>query len=490
MTGCASVLALHDRDLNETMGVACHGNHEPSERHRAGLGGHITWTDAEAEPALRADAEPPKLYVLSPPLPTNWSNISEPRPLTPQAFVEAILCAQERVGKPLDLAGENQRRCTAEFMANVSAASGEDADPRDLAAVDEERAARGDATVLVKEAFVPDATAAADTVALSAKPLPQSRPKVGVGVIARKPDGSLLMMQRAGSHGAGTWSVPGGHLERGETVAECAARELLEETGIDVAIDDVRELDCWTLTEMGDAGAYVTLYAAVDVDQAAEVEIREPTKCSCLWWASNSAGSEGLRASFPLFAPLANLLDKGIDPFTVDVPAEPVASHAEVERRREEARRYMAKVMPLKPLRIEMVRVGDHASMPAYATTGAAGLDLHAERGCVLYPGQRMLVPTGWAVAIPPGYEGQVRPRSGLAHKHGVTVLNAPGTIDSDYRGPLGVILVSPGAHSVIAPGDRIAQLVIVPCHMGEPVAVDALDDTERGAGGWGSTGR
>lgn len=129
---------------------------------------------------------------------------------------------------------------------------------------------------------------------------------------------------------------------------------------------------------------------------------------------------------------------------------------------------------------------------PRYATEGAVGMDLSAaiDAPLTLAPGERRLVRTGWAAAIPEGYEGQVRPRSGLALRHGVTVLNAPGTIDPDYRGELMVLLVNHGqAPFVIERGDRIAQLVICPVARAIVEEVEALDETARGAGGYGSTG-
>jgi dUTP pyrophosphatase len=130
---------------------------------------------------------------------------------------------------------------------------------------------------------------------------------------------------------------------------------------------------------------------------------------------------------------------------------------------------------------------------PRYQTEGAAGMDLHAAIAAplTLAPGERALVPTGWSVAIPPGFEGQVRPRSGLALRHGVTVLNAPGTIDADYRGEIKVVLVNHGqAPFPIERADRIAQLVICPVAYAELRILEALDATDRGAGGYGSTGR
>ncbi len=131
--------------------------------------------------------------------------------------------------------------------------------------------------------------------------------------------------------------------------------------------------------------------------------------------------------------------------------------------------------------------------LPAYATPHAAGLDLRAavEDEIVLHVGERALVPTGIAIALPQGYEAQVRPRSGLALKHGITVLNAPGTIDADYRGEIKVILVNLGdAPFVIRRGERIAQLVVAPVAHVRWLEVEALPETERGAGGFGSTGR
>ena len=130
--------------------------------------------------------------------------------------------------------------------------------------------------------------------------------------------------------------------------------------------------------------------------------------------------------------------------------------------------------------------------LPAYETAGAAGADLRAnlEEPLTLAPGARALVPTGLRMAIPAGYEVQVRPRSGLALKHGVTLVNTPGTIDSDYRGPVGVIMINLGdAPFEITHGMRIAQMVAAPVVQGRFRAVAELDDTARGAGGFGSTG-
>lgn len=132
--------------------------------------------------------------------------------------------------------------------------------------------------------------------------------------------------------------------------------------------------------------------------------------------------------------------------------------------------------------------------LPAYETAGAAGLDLRAALGAgqslTLSPAAQVLVPTGLMLQLPEGFEGQVRPRSGLAARHGVTVLNAPGTIDSDYRGEVKVILINHGRAAVtIGHGDRIAQLVIAPVTRVSLVESETLDATARGAGGFGSTG-
>ena len=133
---------------------------------------------------------------------------------------------------------------------------------------------------------------------------------------------------------------------------------------------------------------------------------------------------------------------------------------------------------------------GEGLALPAYATQGAAGMDVLAAEDVTIAPGQRHAVATGLAVAIPAGYEIQVRPRSGLALKHGIAVPNTPGTIDSDYRGELKVILINHGAEDfAIARGDRIAQLVLAPVTQATWDEVDKLDDTARGAGGFGSTG-
>jgi dUTP pyrophosphatase len=130
--------------------------------------------------------------------------------------------------------------------------------------------------------------------------------------------------------------------------------------------------------------------------------------------------------------------------------------------------------------------------LPSYQTSGAAGADLHAalEEPVTLAPGERRLIPTGLELALPEGYEGQVRPRSGLALRHGIGMVNTPGTIDSDYRGPVGVILVNLGAEPfVIEPLARIAQLVVAPVTRATFVLSDELGETERGSGGFGSTG-
>ncbi|MEC7438945.1 MAG: dUTP diphosphatase [Pseudomonadota bacterium] len=130
--------------------------------------------------------------------------------------------------------------------------------------------------------------------------------------------------------------------------------------------------------------------------------------------------------------------------------------------------------------------------LPAYATTGAAGMDIVAAvtEDLVLAPGARSAVPTGLSMAVPAGHEVQVRPRSGLALRHGVTVANAPGTIDSDYRGEVKILLVNLGdADFTVSRGMRIAQIVLAPVTRADPKLVEELDDTARGSGGFGSTG-
>ncbi|WP_424628709.1 dUTP diphosphatase [Bradyrhizobium sp. SYSU BS000235] len=133
--------------------------------------------------------------------------------------------------------------------------------------------------------------------------------------------------------------------------------------------------------------------------------------------------------------------------------------------------------------------------LPAYQTAHAAGLDLLAAVAenvpVILAPGQRALIPTGLMIAVPPGFEAQVRPRSGLAFKHGVTVLNAPGTIDADYRGEVGVLLINHGdAAFTIRRGERIAQMIVAPVTQANLVGVESLSSTARGSGGFGSTGQ
>jgi len=148
-------------------------------------------------------------------------------------------------------------------------------------------------------------------------------------------------------------------------------------------------------------------------------------------------------------------------------------------------------------IRLELTQL-PHAkglALPAYQSAHAAGLDLLAavpeDHPLTLLPGRSALVPTGLSIALPEGYEAQVRPRSGLAVKHGVTVLNAPGTVDADYRGEIGVLLINHGAEPVaIKRGERIAQMVIAAVVRAELVAVTELSATARGSGGFGSTGR
>ena len=141
-------------------------------------------------------------------------------------------------------------------------------------------------------------------------------------------------------------------------------------------------------------------------------------------------------------------------------------------------------------VRIKRLPHGEGLALPAYATPGAAGMDVLAAESVTLTPGGRHAVATGFSVAIPAGYEIQVRPRSGLALKHGISVPNTPGTIDSDYRGELKVILINHGGEPfAIQRGDRIAQLVLAPVTQGAWEEVAELDGTARGAGGFGSTG-
>jgi dUTP pyrophosphatase len=141
-------------------------------------------------------------------------------------------------------------------------------------------------------------------------------------------------------------------------------------------------------------------------------------------------------------------------------------------------------------IRLKRLPHGEGLPLPAYATEHAAGMDVVAAESLTLAPGARHAVATGFAIAIPEGYEVQVRPRSGLALKHGITCLNTPGTIDADYRGEVKVILANLGAEPFeIRRGDRIAQLVPAPVQRARFTEVEQLDDTGRGAGGFGSTG-
>lgn len=146
----------------------------------------------------------------------------------------------------------------------------------------------------------------------------------------------------------------------------------------------------------------------------------------------------------------------------------------------------------MESIAVQIKKVRPNAVVPGYMTPLAAGMDLCAalEESIVLNPGHRVLVPTGLAMAIPPGYEGQVRPRSGLALKVGIALVNSPGTIDADYRGEVGIIVINHGQEAVtIAGGDRIAQLVIAPVCRADLSVVDELNSTQRNEGGFGHTG-
>lgn len=142
-------------------------------------------------------------------------------------------------------------------------------------------------------------------------------------------------------------------------------------------------------------------------------------------------------------------------------------------------------------LRIMRLQGAEDLPLPAYETAGSAGMDLRAAIDAVIPAGQRLLVPTGIAIALPEHFEAQVRPRSGLAVKHGITVLNAPGTIDSDYRGEIKVPLINHGAEAfTIKRGDRIAQMVVAAVVQVKLDEVEVLDETARGQGGFGSSGQ
>jgi dUTP pyrophosphatase len=148
--------------------------------------------------------------------------------------------------------------------------------------------------------------------------------------------------------------------------------------------------------------------------------------------------------------------------------------------------------LSVPPLIVSIQRLSPTATLPAYATPGAAGMDLAAaiDQALVLAPGQTALVPCGFAIALPHGFEAQIRPRSGLAAKHGVTVLNAPGTIDCDYRGEVKAILINHGSEPfTVTPGMRVAQMVVAAVEQVVWAPADALPDTTRAAGGFGHTG-
>jgi dUTP pyrophosphatase len=142
-------------------------------------------------------------------------------------------------------------------------------------------------------------------------------------------------------------------------------------------------------------------------------------------------------------------------------------------------------------MKLKIKKLNSDAIIPAYQTKEAAGFDLHSIEDVIINPGERKLIGTGLAFEIEKGYEIQIRPRSGLAYKHGITVLNTPGTIDSDYRGEIKVLLINHAKEAFeIKKGDRIAQAVVAPVIQAEIIEVEKLSDTERGSGGFGSTGK
>ena len=141
------------------------------------------------------------------------------------------------------------------------------------------------------------------------------------------------------------------------------------------------------------------------------------------------------------------------------------------------------------PLKVQVLPHGEGLDLPSYATAGSAGMDLRAAEPCVLQPMERRAIPTGLRVAIPEGWEGQIRPRSGLALRQGLSMPNAPGTIDADYRGELKVLLINLGPAPIeIVRGMRVAQMLITPAPQVEIMVVDDLDETQRGSSGFGST--
>jgi dUTP pyrophosphatase len=145
----------------------------------------------------------------------------------------------------------------------------------------------------------------------------------------------------------------------------------------------------------------------------------------------------------------------------------------------------------MEKIKVKVINVSQN-ELPEYKTPQSAGMDLRANisESVELRPMERKLIPTGIKIQLPEGYEAQVRPRSGLALKHGLTVLNTPGTIDADYRGEIGVVLINLSQEDfTVNDGERIAQMVIARCEQGELISVDVLDETERGAGGYGHTG-
>lgn len=275
-------------------------------------------------------------------------------------------------------------------------------------------------------------------------------PRVGSAVVITNSNGEILLGKRAKRPGFGEWILPGGKINPFETIESAAIREAKEELGVDIEI--TKRIGVYELIT-------AETHRIINYSLAKLSPAEQNLKCS----------DDVSEAKFFSTSQLPSL---NLAPFISKVIGDAgLLTQGEVTVK---------------------IKAANGAELPLYMTPGSAGADVKAavSEDVVIAPGKRFAVPTGLFLEIPHGYEVQVRPRSGLAFKHGVTLLNAPGTIDSDYRGEVHAILVNHGDKDfIVKNGDRICQLVVAKVHRASFDKHEELSDTHRGAGGFGSTG-
>ncbi len=280
-------------------------------------------------------------------------------------------------------------------------------------------------------------------------------PRVGSAVVITNSKGEVLLGKRAKEPGYGEWILPGGKINPFETIEQAAKREAKEELGLNV--DIIRRIGVYELITS-------ETHRVITYSLARLVPEQQTIQCS----------DDVSEAQF--FSP-AQFSSLNLSSFISNVLGDAAAA---------------AGVLSKEEVNVKVVTANSSAELPIYMTPGSAGADVKAavESEVSIAPGQRFAVPTGLFFEIPPGFEVQVRPRSGLALKHGIILPNSPGTIDSDYRGELKIIMLNLGSEPfAVKRGDRIAQLVAAKVHRVEFTKHDELENSSRGEGGFGSTG-